>query len=281
VGDTDGHRLCYSQEGTVIDQTFYIGNDELDGGAGNDFIVGDDRTVVVPSLSVPAGWVDDFHHLVSDLEQVKDEGVWAIAELDDVAHDLRDVVVSVKQGKRMQTQLEHHVDHILFGNDLLVGGDGEDVLVGDHWTYLAPHVTVTPGGWPSHHDCWHHNFCYHDTHWDHWQSKPHQSYRSDGPGDVWVIGNDTLRGGPGNDLLIGGSGKDRLDGGPGKDKLIDWSGKFDDWNWCDDKAWHKTKVDPCAAWLGHFVGDLATADESESNPNSNIKITLPGVAKKK
>ena len=281
VGDPDGRRLCYGQQAVVIDQTFCLGNDDLDGGAGNDFMVGDDMTVVVPQFSVPAGWVDDLHHLVGDLDQVKDEAAWAIAELDDVAHDLRDVVVSVKQGKRMQTRLEHHIDTIVSGNDLLVGGDGEDVLVGDHWAYLAPHVTVAPGGWPSHHDCWHYDFWYHDHHWGYWQGKPHQSYRSDGPGDVWIVGNDTLRGGPGNDLLIGGPGKDVLDGGPGRDRLIDWSGKHGDWDWCDDKAWHKTKGDPWSSWLGHFVSDLATCDEHASYPNGKIKITLPEAGKKK
>jgi len=281
VGDADGHHLCYSQEGIVIDHTFYLGNDELDGGAGNDFMVGDDMTVVVPSFSVPAGWVDDFHHLVHDLEEVGDEAAWAIAELDDVTHDLRDEFVSVKQGKRMQTRLEHHIDSIVSGNDLLVGGDGEDVLVGDQWTYLAPHVTVTPGGWPSHHDGWHYNFWDHDHPWGHWQGAPQHGYHYDGPGDVWIVGNDTLRGGPGNDLLIGGPGKDILDGGAGKDKLIDWSGKYDDWNWFENKAWHKIKGDPWASWVGHFVGDLATTDDPSSNPNGKIKITLPEVAKKK
>ena len=138
VGDADGHHPCYSHEDVVVDQTFYLGNDEMDGGAGNDFMVGDDMTVMAPSFAVPVGLVDDFHHLVHDLEKVGDEADWALDELDDVSHDLRDVVVSVKQGKRVQTQLEHHIDRIVAGNDLLVGGDGDDVLVGDNWSYLAP-----------------------------------------------------------------------------------------------------------------------------------------------
>jgi hypothetical protein len=75
--------------------------------------------------------------------------------------------------------------------------------------------------------------------------------------------------------LIGGPGKDILDGGPGKDKLIDWSGKYDDWDWCENKAWHKTNTDPWTAWLGQFVGDLATADNSP-NPNRDIQVKLSG-----
>ncbi len=94
---------------------------------------------------------------------------------------------------------------------------------------------------------------------------------------MWVIGNDTLRGDAGNDLLIGGPGKDVLEGGAGKDRLIDWSGKYCDLTWCENKAWHKTGIDPWASWLGDFVSDLATAG---ANPNGSIKITLPEVAKK-
>jgi hypothetical protein len=81
--------------------------------------------------------------------------------------------------------------------------------------------------------------------------------------------------------LIGGPGRDVLDGGPGRDKLIDWSGKYDDWDWCDDKGWRKTKADPWTSWLGHFVSGLAIDHNEASNPNCNIKITLPGAGKKK
>jgi Ca2+-binding RTX toxin-like protein len=280
VGDADEHSPGYSQDAVVIDQTFYLGNDELDGGAGNDFMVGDDMTVMVTSFSVPGGLVDDFHHLIHNLERVEDAASRAIAELDDVAHDLRDVAVSVKKGKWMQTRVEHHIDAIVFGNDLLMGGEGEDVLVGDNWTYFDPRVTVTPGGPLDHHDCWDHNFWDHGHHWGHWQGKHHYGYHHEGSKDAWLVGNDILLGGPDSDLLIGGPGKDVLNGGPGKDELIDWSGKYGDWNWYEKKAWHKTKVDSRASWLWQFISDLATTDDA-SNPNSKIEITLPGGVKEK
>jgi Ca2+-binding RTX toxin-like protein len=278
VGDVDDHHPCYSHEDVIVDQTFRLGNDELDGGAGNDFMVGDDMTVMTPSFAVPVGLVDDFHHLLYDLEEVGDEADWALRELDDVAHDLRDVVVSVKQGKRVEYHLVHHIDRIFVGNDLLVGGDGDDVLVGDHWSYLAPQVTVTPG----HHDFWHdHNWGWCGD-WGHghgnhhgWYDWHHDKDRHDGPGDEWIVGNDTLRGDAGNDLLVGGSGKDILDGGTGKNKLIQGSSKYEEFKWYEHKPCHETKIDPCASWVKHFISDLAITDNTH-NPNSGIQVMLSG-----
>jgi Ca2+-binding RTX toxin-like protein len=163
-------------------------------------MVGDYMTVTAPSFVVPADLVDDLHHLVHDLQEAGDEANWALHELDEVAHDLRDVVVAVKQGKRVQYQLEHHIDRIVVGNDLLFGGDGNDVMVGDNWTSVAPRVMVTPGGppVPGHHDSWRHHYGWYDGWHDHHN-------RDDGPGDVWIVGNDTLDGGLGNDLMFGDS----------------------------------------------------------------------------
>jgi len=167
VGDAGSHPSFYGKECVVVDQTFCLGSDELDGGAGNDFMVGDDLTVMKPSFSVPLCLVDDFHHLVHDLGKVGAEADRALDELDDVAHDLRDVVLEVKQGKRVQYQLEHHIDRIVAGNDLLLGGDGDDILFGqggDDIMYGGAGVDLLVGGY----------------------------------------GKDTLVGGPGKDKLIQG-----------------------------------------------------------------------------
>jgi Ca2+-binding RTX toxin-like protein len=285
VGDGD---CCqhFSGYDVIVDQTFRLGNDQMDGGAGNDFMVGDDMTVMTPSFAVPVRLVDDFHHLVNDIEKVGDEADWALDELDDVAHDLRDVVVSVKQGKRVQTRLEYHTDRIVAGNDMLVGGGGDDVLIGDNWSYLAPQIKVTSNGYPGYHNCWYH----HD--WGYWQGNYHDGYHHDGPGDLWVVGNDTMDGGDGNDilfgqggddmmyggagndLLVGGPGKDTMVGGTGKNKLIQEASEYEEFKWYEERPGHEAKIDPCATWVKHFVSHLATDDYH--NPNSDIKVTLPG-----
>jgi hypothetical protein len=57
-----------------VDQTLGIANDELDGGSGNDFLVGDDMTVSAPSLAVPVGLVHSLHSLVDAMEDfLKDD----------------------------------------------------------------------------------------------------------------------------------------------------------------------------------------------------------------
>jgi Ca2+-binding RTX toxin-like protein len=205
VGDADNCHPCCSYEDVVVDQTFRVGSDEIDGGEGNDFMVGDDMTVMTPSFAVPVGLVDNFHHLVHDLEEVGDEADWALDELDDVAHDLRDVVVSVKHGKSVHKHLVHHIDRIIAGNDTLTGGDGDDVLVGDNGSYLAPQVTVTSDGYPGGHDCWHYGSWHHDHGWGHWHGGHHDWDHHDGPGDEWIVGNDTMDGGTGNDVMFGDS----------------------------------------------------------------------------
>jgi hypothetical protein len=155
-------------------------------------------TVMAPSFAVPVGLVHDFHHLINDLEDVGYEAARALHELDNVAHELREVVVPVAHGHYVHNHLVHHIDRIVAGNDSLVGGDGNDVLVGDNWSYVAPRIMPTADASPGmgHRDSWH---CHHE--WDHWDH--HDDH--DGPGDEWTIGNDTLDSGGGNDLIFGDS----------------------------------------------------------------------------
>ncbi|MEJ2723028.1 MAG: hypothetical protein P8175_00020 [Deltaproteobacteria bacterium] len=208
VGDGDNCHPCYSYEDVVVDQTFCLGNDFLDGGGGNDFMVGDELTLKAPSIGVPTDLVHDFHHLINDLEDVGDEADWALHELDDVAHDLRDDVIPVKHGKkRIKGHLVHHIDRIFVGNDSLVGGDGDDLMVGDNWSYLAPEITVTSGGWPGYHGFWHHDHGWGYDRGNHygWYNGGHNKDGHDGPGDVWIVGKDTMDGGGGNDVMFGDS----------------------------------------------------------------------------
>jgi Ca2+-binding RTX toxin-like protein len=218
VGDAGDYHPWYSQQNVIVDRTFYLGNDELDGGTGDDFMVGDDITVMSPSFAVPWTMVNGLNKLVYDIDEAGDAADWALHELDDVAHDLRDVVISMKFGRRIQYQLIHHIDRIFVGKDSLIGGEGDDVLVGDHWGYLAPEITVTSGGWTGYHHGWHRNSWYHHSRgsygvWNHgqdnhcgWYGSSHQHQNHyDGLEDEWIIGNDSMNGGTGNDVMFGDS----------------------------------------------------------------------------
>jgi Ca2+-binding RTX toxin-like protein len=293
VGDND---CCqhFSGYDVIVDQTFRIANDELDGGSGDDFMVGDNMTIMEPSLAVPVGLVHDLDHLVDGLERVGTEATAAMQELDDVAHDLRQKVISVKQGRKTQEHLVYHIDQILAGNDSLVGGEGNDVLVGDGWNSLAPLITLTPDGQRAaeHHPWWPHDFWYHHRDWDYhrgWDDGFH--YNADhknGPEDMWNVGNDTmdggdgddilfgqggddtLRGDDGNDWLIGGDGKDTLDGGAGKNKLIDCHAGAHYFRHLGTCLHGGGKIHGRSGWTKTFVCDLASDDV-----NSGIKIVLP------
>jgi Ca2+-binding RTX toxin-like protein len=212
--DADHHNDDDGKHGDhpiVMDRTFTIGQDTVDGGAGADVVIGDDSTVLAPSITVAVGQVHDLHHLVHELDDVDDTLDYAGEQWGAVEHHLRDVVRQVVQGKKLVTQIEHHVDRIFLGSDLLRGGDGNDYMIGDGWSYLAPTVTVVPGGTPAakHDHHWHgddhddeHHHAHHNLHKDdalkHWHHH--------GAGDEIILGNDTLDGGAGNDLLLGDEG---------------------------------------------------------------------------
>ncbi len=207
----------------VVDHTYTIGQDTIDGGAGNDVIVGDDAAVVAPVITVAVGDVEDLEHLVHAYERVDDEFAQASFGWSDVQHDEREVVRMV-QG---HAYVDYHTDKILLGNDSITGGDGNDMVGGDAWSYLAPTVTVVPGGiadphhdhhddmrwnwtehawadgddWDADDKTWHDHQDDDKWNWDdhsHW----HDHWHHDGPGDLVMQGNDTIDGGTGDDLVI-------------------------------------------------------------------------------
>jgi Ca2+-binding RTX toxin-like protein len=116
----------------------------------------------------------------------------------------------VKHGRWFETRLEEHIDRIFAGNNSLVGGEGNDLMVGGGWSYLAPLITLTPDGQRAadHNGCWPHDFWYHQD-WDYhrdWDDGCHYDLdHENGPGDMWIVGKDTMEGGAGNDLMFGDS----------------------------------------------------------------------------
>jgi Ca2+-binding RTX toxin-like protein len=182
---------CVSHVDVIVDQVYQIGCDELDGGTGNDLLVGDDMAVLSPSFTVPLGLVRDFELLIDKMEGFGQAFDWALAQIDDAALDLREVVVSVKCGKKTMLNLERHIDQIYAGNDSITGGAGDDVIVGDRWTLIAPRLTVVASV----------AFCHHDHGCDGWDSDGWACGKD--LADTWIMGNDMLDGGAGNDVIFG------------------------------------------------------------------------------
>ena len=164
----------------VVDATLSVGNDTLTSGGGTSVLVGDDMTIIAPTITVPADRVLGLERAVDDLGDAQEDVAEGVAELSDATHELRVV------GQQA------HIDRIITGNDRLLGGAGHDLLVGDDWTQVAPTIVVTRATGPvlrsdeDEHD--------HDLEHDRFA-----------PDDQVVSGNDTLVGGGNTDVLVGGS----------------------------------------------------------------------------
>jgi Ca2+-binding RTX toxin-like protein len=116
--------------------------------------------------------------------------------------------VSIKVGKYWHDYVEHHIDLVLMGNDILRGGDGNDLIVGDDFVTRTPAVTIIAGGVPdrSRDDAWQ------DDDWkDRWDWHDHHDHDDDHHGhDHWqvaalTLGADLINGGNGDDLVYGDS----------------------------------------------------------------------------
>jgi Ca2+-binding RTX toxin-like protein len=215
TGQWDGQWDC--DVTVVVDQTYSIGNDVLKaGGAGNNILVGDDMTIIAPTITVPAVQLTGLDHALDGLNVVQDEFTDASVELSEAAHDLRAVLVQVSQGHHSETVLQVHEDKLLIGNDSLVGGTGHDLIVGDNWVQVAPTIIVTPptGFGPHDEDWWGRGWYERQP----WESDWHGCKDDGEPLDSLVAGNDTLATGGGTDVLVGNSvtvGALFLQAGPG------------------------------------------------------------------
>ncbi len=116
-------------------------------------------------------------------------------------------------GTYTQTTLIQHVDQLIVGNDQLLGGDGNDLLVGDQQLQMAPTVTVVAGGMrlqradlPSYFDIWSHGNVHLYRRWyvDYWNRHRNPRWNQE-PGDTVLLGSDALNGGAGDDVLYGDS----------------------------------------------------------------------------
>ena len=195
----DGDRGWHEPESTtVVDQVYTVGSDVLDGGAGNDTLIGDDSLTLAPSFGLPVDLAESFEHLQYDIAGSGERLGNALAELADIEHSLRDVVVQVAHGGHVETVIEHHVDLIVSGNDVIDGGDGNDLAIGDSFVNVQPTVTLLPPvGTGTSGDR-------RDGDWHDGDSRDAGFHRDrEGTSEIVVGGADTIYGGAGDDLLFG------------------------------------------------------------------------------
>jgi Ca2+-binding RTX toxin-like protein len=192
----------------VIDRLVVIGEDSLDGGSGNDVLVGDNSILVTPSVALNSGASADFRLFQLGMHEVEGELAGGTRDLIALEHRLRDRPIQVTVGKKTETRTEHHIDAIAMGNDTIAGGDGNDLIFGDALVVRAPLVTITLGAAPAvkPDKTWAEAERWHDrgsrakwwTDWA-WHDKKHHQL------DYIVVGADSITGGNGHDAIWGDS----------------------------------------------------------------------------
>jgi hypothetical protein len=185
---------------TVIDHFYTIGSDALDGGAGNDVLIGDDSITLAPSIGLPVDLAERFEHLEYAIAGAGERLGDALSDLAWIGQSPRDVVVQVTYDHHVETVIEQHVDLIVSGNDMLQGGDDDDLVIGDSFVQVQPALALLPtvgaGATGDRHD-------------DDWHDGDSQRAGFDrereGGSELVVGGADTIYGGAGDDLLWGDS----------------------------------------------------------------------------
>lgn len=231
--DDHKHKHHDHHDTTVIDSAFTIAGDTLFGGLGNDVLVGDDSYLIAPTYILPANLANMFEHFQDGMADVAEELTHALRDLLFLEHSQRDTNAIVEHKNHTHTVVEHHVDLILIGNDVIEGGDNKDYIVGDNFDIRIPTVQLEvaevdglDSKYHHHHDHddddhhhkhseGHHSHGKHHGHHKHygnhghhdyekwWKSWGHDKHHDHHNLDVIEIGADRIDGGAGDDLVWG------------------------------------------------------------------------------
>lgn len=197
LGAEDFSFARISSQGAQLDQ-FFMGNDSLDGGNGNDTLVGDVGQINISAIASLAAGLDSGGgvRILSDYLQGGNDSLDGGNGNDSLYGDVQSIVTFEHGGIAplvagsvpgvTENGSEPFVAfNWLMGNDQLIGGNGDDLLVGDVGTIS----TTLNGGLNGTSNIF--------------------SGASAGEGvfaiETRVFGNDYLTGGNGNDLLYGDS----------------------------------------------------------------------------
>lgn len=177
-----------------------VGNDVIDGGSGNDTIVGDQGLVLASATSGDSSSIDGsveqalgFHALLRDLEEVvvdmnsivKESHIQVIEMLVDDA--ISNQSRHRRSWSRSVTDPDHH--DLFFGNDVILGGAGDDLITGDEAIILLP-TLINDNPYGEHHGHYGHygNYGYwgHEGHRGHW-GHDHNHHESERHEIEWLL----------------------------------------------------------------------------------------------
>ncbi len=191
-----------------------MSNDTIDGGAGNDVIIGDISIMIMPTVLGSPLSRHESRHLENDIDQL-----------------VSDAVKMVDDHRDIDERTDHHSSEdsgegISRGHDILTGGAGDDIILGDNGV-IQP--LIQRGGLynPSLYAVQAlKDLGNSDGEWN-----GGNDIISGGEGNDVLFGQgsaDTINGDDGNDLIFGGHNRDNLNGGKGKDTVKQDSGKLSD-----------------------------------------------------
>jgi Ca2+-binding RTX toxin-like protein len=210
AGYDDHHHHHHHDHDTEVDDVYTVASDSLDGGDGHDVLIGDDQLIVETAFTASVGLADDLERFAEGAADAADEIAHAILDLNHLDWHLRDEVVLRQHGKHWHEDVVHHIDLVSMGNDWIVGGGGNDLIVGDSSVTRIGTVHLTAGGsvsWPSDDGAWK-DADWYDKNVDKTLAKildrhhdDHQHWRF----EAYVVGSDAIFGGSGDDLVWGDS----------------------------------------------------------------------------
>jgi Ca2+-binding RTX toxin-like protein/acetolactate synthase small subunit len=183
-----------------------LGNDTVNAGSGNDFVVGGYSNIITPIVTQAPQTANDTIQLQRSLDVLAD----------DVKVFLRDLHTT---NNGINYNNRNQANSLIAQNDVINGGAGDDLVFGDNVTLVLPIVNrqinvslnLTKG-----------NVDYGDESYNFGQVLPHQwdtIYRNPTVGFT-RLAEDTITGGDGNDILFGERGIDTIWGDAGNDYLF-------------------------------------------------------------
>ncbi|MCC6233854.1 MAG: hypothetical protein IT580_14495, partial [Verrucomicrobiales bacterium] len=150
----------------------FVGNDTIAGGAGNDLLVGDDLSVLLPVIDGDQDVYAQHYGGVSEL--VWDQTVEALEDQEDARDEALEAHVDSDHAgfaTRLPTASDLELIPYDFeydlnsGNDVITGSLGDDLIIGDYGFLVVP-VVLQPTGSGSHHPWYHHGSDWFDVYLD-------------------------------------------------------------------------------------------------------------------
>ena len=192
----------------IVDPNFhdlFVGNDDINGGAGNDILVGDDLTLLMPVINGEEEDRGDYYPGVSN-------ATWnntreALDEQDDARSDQLEYHLQanhVSDAGRLPDDSD--LDLIAYdfeydlnrGNDVIRGGTGDDILIGDFAFFVTPIVLETSQS-NNGHNWYHQGSDWFDRYWSnngngwfdrHWFDNDHDDDDDDWSDNSWYDHDD-------------------------------------------------------------------------------------------